>query len=240
MKNVMNELVARGFVCEEKEVFKNGKPHKAISVQTDNPSVSAIIYDYQIEQMTIDEIVNMLDKSEVPAIDILKDKENIKNNIYVGLQQSSDTDIVKRFFHGLDAYLYIRISDEATTKVKMSLLDSVGLSVDEAWEIAYANTEKKFTITDMFGMKIASNGKLFDEPCTLGAGVIAVPSVQEKIKDQFGRVLIIPSSRHEVIIVPYDLVESYGINFFTQMIKEVNDTQVSEQDRLSYEPIELY
>ena len=44
--------------------------------------------------------------------------------------------------------------------------------------------------------------------------------------------IILPSSVHEVILVPDDGIT--GKEFYTDMVKEVNDAQVEPEERLSY------
>ena len=56
----------------------------------------------------------------------------------------------------------------------------------------------------------------------------ALRNIASVIGDDF---LIIPSSIHEVIVLPYDKTMDPGD--IDAMIREVNETQVSEQDRLS-------
>ena len=65
-----------------------------------------------------------------------------------------------------------------------------------------------------------------------GAAGIAYPNVLEMIgqilkKDYY----ILPSSVHEVIIVPYS--EIYVCSKLDEMVREINSTQVEEEDVLS-------
>ena len=65
-----------------------------------------------------------------------------------------------------------------------------------------------------------------------GAACIAYPNVLEMIgqilkKDYY----ILPSSVHEVIIVPYS--EIYVCSKLDEMVREINSTQVEEEDVLS-------
>lgn len=64
-----------------------------------------------------------------------------------------------------------------------------------------------------------------------GAIAILDSNIQEKIASLLnGDYYIIPSSIHEVIVIPYDLMETKELN---GMIKDINNEFVSADDRLS-------
>lgn len=78
-------------------------------------------------------------------------------------------------------------------------------------------------------MYVASNTER-----TIGAAVIFQPGVMDEVTQMLGEdFYIIPSSTHEVIIAP----ESFGMSIYemNSMITDVNETQVSPEDRLSNE-----
>lgn len=85
-----------------------------------------------------------------------------------------------------------------------------------------------------------------NEDMMFGAIAILYEGVVEKLCDRLGthKLIMIPSSIHEVIVMPYSDEAAEGIN---SMIREINMTHVDECDRLSdhayvidYDEIEFY
>ena len=66
-----------------------------------------------------------------------------------------------------------------------------------------------------------------------GAGYLALKTKIEELSSIFGRDLyILPSSIHEVLVTPDNGL--YEVEDLKKMVKEVNDTEVSPEERLSY------
>ena len=81
------------------------------------------------------------------------------------------------------------------------------------------------------GMHVLTNAQKTD-----GAAVMFYPGVMEAVEKQMGRkVTIIPSSTHEVIVIPADASQSE--KEFAQIIAEVNKTEVASQEILGYRPL---
>ena len=81
------------------------------------------------------------------------------------------------------------------------------------------------------GMHVLTNAQKTD-----GAAVMFYPGVMDKIEKQMGgKVTIIPSSTHEVIVIPADASQSE--KEFAEMIAEVNKTEVAVQEILGYRPL---
>ncbi len=85
-----------------------------------------------------------------------------------------------------------------------------------------------------------------NEDMMFGAIAILYEGVVEKLCDILGthKLIVIPSSIHEVIVMPYSDEAAEGIN---SMIREINMTKVDERDRLSdhayvidYDDVEFY
>jgi len=72
-----------------------------------------------------------------------------------------------------------------------------------------------------------------NQAAVYGASALFYPDVMDRCADIMnGNFFIIPSSLHEVIIVPTDSNTSYVLK---EMVEEVNNTQVEEKDILSYQ-----
>ena len=76
-------------------------------------------------------------------------------------------------------------------------------------------------------MYVATN-----EQCSLGAAVMRYPDFRKKVRGMIrGDFYILPSSIHEVILVP----ESFGLEpeRMQEMVKEINQTGVAPEEVLS-------
>jgi hypothetical protein len=83
---------------------------------------------------------------------------------------------------------------------------------------------------DLFPMYALSNRHR-----TYGAGVILYPGLLSELADSFGKdLLIIPSSVHEVLLLPSD--EFPDTAYYSEMIREVNETQLADEEVLSDHP----
>lgn len=131
--------------------------------------------------------------------------------------------------HNHDHSMSVRVTNE--------MMEHFGISMSELEEYADRN-KRAYVITDIeevlpdaketeFGMYILSTADHFK-----GASVLMYPEFFEKCAKFTGSdLVVIPSSIHEVIVVPYD--EEVDINTITNMIQMVNATELLMMDRLS-------
>lgn len=133
-----------------------------------------------------------------------------------------------------------------------------GLSIEELKELAFANTRRMFPpqIRNMEDILVEvimisedeevsselnqfelddNNGYMYvltNRQKMFGAGCVLYPDVLQSFsKSVNADVVILPSSVHEQILVPYQ--ESMDIKELKAMVKEINITQVLEEERLS-------
>ncbi len=186
---------------------------------------------------------------------VLKDKDFVLSNTYIALQRESTQELVKREcgFDGIEAYLYMRIENFddgiGTVKLNHKLLEMVGISEDELWKNAETNTFKETTlkplfsaISDMLDEDIPED-ILENESCGLyvlsnksmncGASAIldkkALNVLAEKTHTR--NFIMIPSSRHEVIVVPE--TSEMRLEDITEMVQAVNANEVQPIDQLA-------
>ena len=143
---------------------------------------------------------------------------------------------------------------EGTITITNPLIKSAGINAPDLYETAVKNLEKSFEIKSMYEtlnemmpglmddeddepvddamlprMYVATN-----ESKVNGASVILTQRFKDIIKTLFGdKAIIIPSSRHEVIVVDYS---DQTAKETAKMIQEVNRTEVSAEDILSDHP----
>lgn len=69
---------------------------------------------------------------------------------------------------------------------------------------------------------------------TNGASAILYEDLLSRIADNFQQDLIIlPSSIHELILIPVDAFDTHELKYYTQVVREVNETQLADDEVLS-------
>lgn len=193
---------------------------------------------------------------DIQMEDILK-AEYLKDKLFITLcnagAESVNITRHNAYLEGVDDCLAAALINTpgkgAIMKIPEELLKKIGMKEETAWEIARANTVKNAHI-GLFGdvlagmikedgegeelieaakavsrrMVIASNANKFH-----GAGVIYA---MDRIKRTANadKIIVIPSSIHELIIYKYD--EDMDIEDFNYMVKEVNK-ELDPEDVLS-------
>ncbi len=147
-------------------------------------------------------------------------------------------------------YIPVTISerDDGCLQLTNTLLDTLMITPDEAYAAAVDNMSATIDVKSMGEMLAEISGiDMGDEPIgaapmtvitnrqrSLGAAAILCPETFKLLKERLGtdQLIVLPSSIHEVIVVTAD--EEADLDAFRNMVREVNDTQVSAEDRLSY------
>ncbi len=144
-----------------------------------------------------------------------------------------------------------RVLGNGSILIHRTHMDMWGTSVEELLELAISNTPRIFPVycesMESFMRKLsveqgvweeAENGEQISMQIVSninrvqGAACILYPGLLTKLAGQLGgKVYIIPSSVHEVLLVPD--VEAVEAEQLKEMIIEVNATQVSAEERLS-------
>lgn len=213
------------------------------------------------EGKSIDEVVNevirVYENHKKSDIDVKKifERDFMLNNIYIGVQRESEQDLEKGIceFEGIESYLYIggegKNGENYTIKLSSNHLKMAGISVEEAWKCAEKNTINETVIESM--AKVLANSLVIEDieeldfvdempMYVLGNkrkmyGASAIYNRRELLnfaqEHNTNKIVVIPSSIHEMLIIPYS--EGMSIDDFSAMIKEVNETEVAEEERLS-------
>lgn len=225
--------------------------------------ISPIIYMDTVEELENrglkeDEIISYLiklyedNKKFEFNVDTLNDGNFVLKNIFVGLQKTSSENIVKKEteFDEIESYMYINLikngQDSATTKVTAELLENAGISEDEAWIAAKENTYAETVIVSLLKvMCLNVNMSYFEEmedmPIYIltnkskikGASAILNRKVLKELADKYctDKIIAMPSSIHEFLVIPYK--EQYDIDKLSEMVKEVNLTEVNPIEQLA-------
>ena len=214
--------------------------------------------DYASEEEIAHAIADCYRRTETNPFSKLPDFTNfasVKDMIFPCLVNNGafidDKVVLKKFVDDIDISYRMIIDENSSSLIKKGMLEMWNISVEELHTLATNNLDKKEyyfddmikTIVEMadfdeetkkqvmkeqsgFMYLLSNKNKLYGASNLLNEKTLK--TVQEKIGDYF----IIPSSIHELILLPYN--EFADVSQISRMVREVNDTQVSEDERLSY------
>lgn len=251
----------------------NGIKLDGIIIRLGEANVSPIIYLQQYyeefmenEDISIDEIVGRIvelrerhelqDADEV--IGKITDWAYVREHIYPMIVSAEDNEemlraLVSKPFLDLAVIMYIRLDDilqiggEATVKVTKQMMDSLGVSEDEAFDRAFENmkTVDGYNIQDIFSVIMGmvdtevpmddSREKMFvltNSRKSLGAaGILLLESdfMENMLKDS--SYYILPSSIHEILLIPE--TDEIDVRLLKNMVEEVNMAEVTGEEKLS-------
>lgn len=144
----------------------------------------------------------------------------------------------------LDMVCYINLFDQedrASVEVKYSLLDMWKISEQELWGVAMENySREKHVLRNMSNIMaeiVEDNVEespmyvLTNESKVFGAVAMLDREMLKKFASGHGDIIILPSSIHEVILVPAS--ELPDNTYIKEMIREINNTNVDPEEQLS-------
>ena len=209
------------------------------------------------------ELINIWNKGksyEIPDIEELGSREFILKNVYPKVVANTNNELIDGqhlvFKEFLDMFViyYVNIGADnegtASYNVQEKMIANAGIDMKELHSQAIKNLEKEVSIKDMqdiimniIGITDESEFDFSQVPeenqmlvlskkdSMYGASVILCASVLEKL-DSFwnGEFVILPSSVHECISVRSD---GFTLQEMKEMVMEINDTEVSPEDRLT-------
>jgi hypothetical protein len=151
-------------------------------------------------------------------------------------------DLAVIFYYGMENAAFGR----ASVMIHNSHLDMWGKSAEEVYRIARRNMKRSMPELLLPMQKMMEElmiKRMNEDELTLyvltnrekifGASAMLYSEKLKELADRFGcDLLILPSSVHEVLIVPDDRKREY--DYYRWMVKEVNTTQVDPEEILSY------
>lgn len=166
-------------------------------------------------------------------------KEFIYKNATIGFQRATKNDLVKRQtdFDGIEQYIWVIIDSTKSFKLNRLTLDTLGLDEMELWDAAERNlfgSTTMMTLADAIGFAPA-DAPMFVVTTHLGYRGAAAILDTEMLKGRLGKgkYVMLPSSIHEVILVPYE--DDTNLNALKEMVMSINDGMVSDDDQLGNE-----
>lgn len=169
----------------------------------------------------------------------LFDFNHVKEHIvYKLIRRDANEELLKQIpyepFLDLAVVYYIQIDNtrfgSAAIQIRNEHLRYWRVEKEEIRRLAEKNTPRIYPVQIrqiVRFMYVATN-----EQCSLGAAVMRYPDFWEKVRGMIrGDFYILPSSIHEVILVP----ESFGLEpeRMQEMVKEINQTGVAPEEVLS-------
>lgn len=225
------------------------------------PTVYVENYDtynvFELAEQMINTINGLKNKVEVPDVSNALNWEQAKERLRVCVEPRTNEDIVKRNFLDLQMVVRIIVAENEdglqSAKVTQTLLNGWGISEDELFIKATENTEKEIRIGNMldtlFGNKVQVSIDEFEpntnnDDTTMfvftnkiginGAGGFACKTALKKLADKFDSgFYILPSSIHELLVIPMETDNKLTRFSFTEMVQEVNKSEVRPEERLS-------
>ena len=203
----------------------------------------------------INNIIKILKENQRPDfnIDLLHNKHWLLAHLYIGIQKESEEDMVRENCEkmpGIEKYLYIKnvIGDDVyTLKITDWLLIRSGIEYKEAWKMAERNTFNETRIISMghvmaellhmeYSPDMECGLKMYvvsNETRSKGASAILDEEALFRFSRNIGvrRVIVIPSSIHEMLIVPVE--EGISVDDITPIVREINETMVIPEERLT-------
>ena len=180
------------------------------------------------------------------------DPEWILEHITIGLQASSDGGIIKRpcDLEGIEQYLFLKgkLSDTSySVKLTPAILSHAGIDECRAWEKAMENLCADTQITSLTKLLSDMSGIPLEAPAEpdINLHVItnsekykgAATILNRKVLRSFARehhtnmLFVLPSSVHEMMISPF--TEKTTSDELSAIVREVNETQVTPEERLT-------
>ena len=208
----------------------------------------------------VNEVIRVYEENRWPGIDASRflEREFILPRLRIGIQKESDEDLEKREceLEGLEAYMYVNgckedgHGNEFCIKAKKGYLKNAGIDPAEAWKIAEKNTFAETQIRKMSEVIAEICGMQYDESMESdfgnpfyvvknASGVNGASAILDrKALVEFGRehgidrVLVLPSSIHEMLIVPYDEC-LMNLDEYSEMVRSINEAEVAPEEQLT-------
>lgn len=181
-------------------------------------------------------------------------KEYVRKNIFIGVEKENQKDgYIKESteYRGIQKYMYLDINMNnasevlAFIRVDKRFLEIVKMSEAEAWHYAEKNTfsaSKIVGMKDLFPYMIHSENEAFlytltNKKAIRGAGGLLNKELIKEFanKHEVKKVLILPSSIHEILLVPIEDNEKINLDEMSMIVREVNRECVDEKEILSNE-----
>lgn len=220
---------AEGIRIEPTEHIKNGVKLNEIKIMKGEGFYCPVVnYDPQDTEEHVFQVIRELSSLNISTQDFALDRiKDNPENLFVCVQRKGTEPLVKREYLNLEVYIRYHIpaqSFHGSIKILSPFMDEIGLDEDTLWDIALENTRKKMRLVDCNEISGLLDGAYivttFD--MTYGATALLYTEFFRDFCEKFSLdgCAILPSSLHEVFLVPY---EGYDKDAeFRQFVAEQN------------------
>lgn len=248
LKNaLLEELTLRGYSCKS----NTWDGIDGLELKINDEKTAFIHYDaVNVQYGDREEIIQIVDEIEMSLkyneantemdnfVEALKDADMDKMKVfpYVRTEASEHEDMCHMPVKGTDLVIGWKIclkSDPSyAAEVSCKLMDKLGLSTSDLYASLQNIGYMMKPLLDGDDVTILTNpgGDGLSE--YEGAALICIPEVQKKVLEEKGEVYVIPSSRHEVLLVKKEFGMSEGPDTLKKMLRSVNRA-MSKKDVLS-------
>ena len=257
VKKFLEMLENEGLEATETTANKYGYEEKAIMIGNKDKSIRPLVYERQIIDMKEENAMEFINANlkKVPNLDVkdVMTRDYILENVRCAIRHRTDDDsILKVPVRGdLELYYNVKIdsSDKGTASFKLreEMINNLNISRLEINEVAKKNTAREARIRSMYDtLNEMTDGMLGDEvpegselyvatnvSKTYGAAVMECKDLLDDFcrSKGFKGVAIIPSSIHEVLLMP--VTEDMNTEEMNKMVRAVNSTELAPEDVLS-------
>lgn len=258
LKLIVEELLRKGYHAEPSSIVKNGVELKGVIIGNGNIRPNIYVSDFIEEYDTFDEVVNAIiemyedKKDENFDVSHVSEWDFVKTRLQLCLQKKGNENIVKRDFLDLEQYVRVIVdSDEngnSSFKVNPNFLNTWNITEDILFNAAWDCTRPTFTqrnmmqiMSEMMGMSIeeikemsgdAQNQIILSNDKSLNGAIAMCDTwfLSEIANKYESDLVILPSSIHEVIVIPTTDKELFA---YDRMVHEVNEEHVLPEEVLS-------
>ena len=243
-KELRIKLSENGYTVEENTMIKNGveKVGYVIRKTNDDNKLCPMFYDFpQNVEEAFNYIVDcMIDNVSENDTKEIVSEEYAKNHIYlIALKGGKNDNLITRptEFKGIEMGMAIDVNMgnvNGMVRITKDIASNYN-DIDEMWEIAMKRTASDIKIDcfdDLGTMYVLSNNEMVQGASTIFTNR-AKQLLKEKFIDRVNKLVLIPSSVHEWIVLPMLAMFENDTQTFVSMVKEMNETVVDETETLT-------
>lgn len=162
--------------------------------------------------------------------------DNIKEHVYLCLQQKTEEDLIKKTFLDFEIYVRYFYNNDYSIKISSSLLPYLGIDEKLLFETAWNNIKPHIfskKMSSIFGISDPLDLYVISTNLTQ-YGAIAIldyDTLDQVCKEcHISKLVLIPSSIHEFLVYPY--FTNDDLQNINEMIQEINETIVVDEEIL--------
>ena len=254
MELIASELRSRGHDARIYRVNRSNITSEGLVIKEDGINTSPVIYESFLHDASIPEMADQVEFLHELYLEnggdykIPKTKEEYLSGVRMAVcrydwNEERMANAVNCEIGETDLRLYFRyvVKDGLSCDVSKDLCKEFGISFDDLFDAAEANTEYQIiNMAEIVGYPTDVGGFMYvitNRDSLFGASAIRDHYILNEAMKRLGsnRLLVIPSSVHEIIVVPDD-GEILTAEFTASMIKDVNSALLEERERLSDHP----